>query len=221
MIRTLALAAAAAAGVWWLLARSDRVQTAEGELGQQTDADGFEFLTNPFTEVQDMLTPTDEDQAAQNVAAFLFTIRKAEGTAGANGYRTLFGGGLFDNGFVDHPRIAKRYGQLWTSAAGAYQFMAVSPIPDGSGKSTRVNTWDRIQKSLGLPDFSPASQDAAAVELIREAGALGDVRAGRFDQAVSKVRGIWASMPGAGYGQPEKTLAALRDVYIDNGGALA
>ena len=28
-----------------------------------------------------------------------------------------------------------------------------------------------IRDKLGLPDFSPASQDAAAVELIREAGA--------------------------------------------------
>lgn len=220
-MKTLFLAIGTAAAAWLLLRRLDAVQYSDGEVSQTTEPDGFEFLSNPFTEVQDMLTPTDEDQAAQNVAAFLFTIRKAEGTAGANGYRTLFGGGLFDNGFVDHPRIAKRYGQLWTSAAGAYQFMAVSPIPDGSGKSTRVNTWDRIQKSLGLPDFSPASQDAAAVELIREAGALGDVRAGRFDQAVSNVRGIWASLPGAGYGQPERSLTSLRDTYVDNGGALA
>ena len=161
--------------------------------------------------------------ADSNTAAFLMMIRKAEGTAGPNGYRTLFGGQLFSD-FSDHPRTAKQFRDgagrtLWTTAAGAYQFMAVSPIPTGG--YTRSNTWDRLRDKLGLPDFSPASQDAAAVELIREAGALGDVRAGRFDQAVSKVRRIWASMPGAGYAQPEKSLDALRVAYLNFGGTLA
>ena len=67
----------------------------------------------------------------------------------------------------------------------------------------------------------PASQDAAAIELIREAGALGDVRAGRFDEAVAKVRGIWASLPGAGYAQPEKSLESLRLAFLNAGGSLA
>ncbi|HIV71362.1 MAG TPA: glycoside hydrolase family 104 protein [Candidatus Aquabacterium excrementipullorum] len=150
-------------------------------------------------------------------------LRFAEGTAGVNGYRTLFGGSLFSS-YDDHPRIAKQFtdGQgrrLWTTAAGAYQAMAVSPIPTGG--STKVNTWDRIKAKLGLRDFTPASQDAFALELIREAGALADVRAGRLADAINKVRGIWASLPGAGYSQPEKSLAALTAAYQRNGGALA
>lgn len=96
--------------------------------------------------------------------------------------------------------------------------MAVSPIP---GASTPLTTWDRLSTRLSLPDFSPASQDAFALELISQAGALGDVRAGRFDAAVSKVRGIWASMPGAGYAQAEQSLESLRVAYINNGGTLA
>lgn len=158
-----------------------------------------------------------------NTSAFLRMLRRSEGTAGPNGYRTLFGGALFD-GWADHPRVAKQFTDkagrtLWTSAAGAYQAMAVSRIP--SGGSTRMDTWDRIKARLKLPDFSPASQDAFAVELIREAGALEDVRAGRFDAAVVKVRKIWASLPGAGYSQHENSLEALRTAYVGAGGGLA
>lgn len=163
--------------------------------------------------------------ASRNLAAFLAMIRHAEGTSGPNGYRTMFGGQLF-TGWADHPRIAKRFQDrkgrlLWTTAAGAYQFLAVSPIPDGSGRTTRVDTWDRLQRQLGLPDFSPASQDRAAVELIDQAGALDDVQAGRFIDAVAKVRGVWASLPGAGYAQPERSIEDLAAVYSAAGGAFA
>ena len=59
------------------------------------------------------------------------------------------------------------------------------------------------------------------MQLITDAGALPDVQAGRFDAAVSKVRRIWASLPGAGYDQPEQPLAALRLAYVNAGGTLA
>lgn len=176
-------------------------------------------------DVSEYLYPamSDTSSAASNVAAFLYTIRRAEGTAGPEGYRTMFGGATFDS-YADHPRRAVRFTDragrtLWTTAAGAYQFLAVSPLPGGG--STRVDTWDRLAARLGLPDFSPASQDAAAVQLIADAGALVDVQAGRFDDAVSKVRRVWASLPGAGYAQPEKSLSYLRAVYADAGGAFA
>jgi lysozyme len=94
-----------------------------------------------------------------------------------------------------------------SSAAGAYQILA--------------RTWDGVRAKLGLPDFSPASQDAAAVELIRQRGALADVRAGRFAVAVDKCKKEWASLPGAGYGQPENSLARLQNAYVSSGGMLA
>lgn len=167
--------------------------------------------------------PGDAGQGERNVAAFLMMLRWAEGTAGSNGYRTMFGGRLFTS-WEDHPRGAVEFEdklgrRAYTSAAGAYQFMAVSMVPGGG--YTRVNTWDRIAAKLGLTDFSPDSQDAAAVELIREAGALSDVMAGDLDRAVSRVRRIWASLPGAGYGQPEKSMTYLRLAYIAAGGAVA
>lgn len=155
-----------------------------------------------------------------NVRAGLMMLRYAEGTAGPEGYRTMFGGGLFDS-FADHPRIAHRFTnragrQLWTTAAGAYQFLAVSPLPDG--RFTKVDTWDRLQAKLQLPDFSPASQDAAAVELIRERGALGDLMAGRLSEFVRKCAPIWASLPGAGYAQPERKFASLQAAFQSAGG---
>lgn len=213
-----------------LLASSDEAVPIEGseddgalelELGQ---AGGFLdrslALVDPLTYLPTM---TDDSTASMNEAAFLRTIRYAEGTAGPDGYRTLFGGRLFD-GFEDHPRRAVQFTDrqgrtLWTSAAGAYQFMAVSMLP--SGRSTTVNTWDRMRAKLGLVDFSPASQDAAALGLIDEAGALNDVRAGRFEQAIAKVKRIWASLPGAGYSQGERSIGSLRIAYENAGGTFA
>jgi lysozyme len=165
------------------------------------------------------------EQAARNVAAFLAMIRRAEGTdRAADPYRVLFGGGTWLGSMADHPRRAVQFTdkagrRLWTTAAGAYQFLAVSMIPGGG--STRVDTWDRLARKLSLPDFGPESQDRAAVELIDEAGALLDVQAGRFDAAVSKVRRIWASLPGAGHDQPERSLSWARAAYADAGGVFA
>lgn len=141
--------------------------------------------------------------ADANARAFLDMIAWAEGTSGSNGYRMLFGGGLFDS-FADHPRIYVPFRNTSSSAAGRYQILA--------------RTWDGLQGKLGLPDFSPDSQDAAALELIRERGALNDVRAGRVTQAIAKVSKVWASLPGAGYDQPERNLSALRGVYAQAGG---
>lgn len=161
-----------------------------------------------------------------NVQAFLQVIRYAEGTAGPGGYNKIFYTAAGPNTFTDmsdHPRVAKQFknqaGQvLWTTAAGAYQFMAVSQKPDGT--FTKVDTWTGLKNKLGLPDFSPASQDRAAVELISQCGALNDVQAGRFDAAISKCKGTWASLPGANYAQPTKNLADLRNVFAQAGGTI-
>lgn len=146
------------------------------------------------------------DVAQTNRRAFLDMIAWAEGTAGDDGYRTLFGGGTFGS-FADHPRIYVPFRSTSSSAAGRYQILA--------------RTWDGVRTKLGLPDFSPPSQDAAALELIRERGALNDVDAGRVAGAIAKVRKVWASLPGAGYNQPERGLVALLGVYQQAGGNIA
>ncbi len=132
-------------------------------------------------------------------------IQYAEGTIGKNAYRTLFGGGLVTS-YSGHPNTPiYKYG-ITSTAAGAYQFL--------------YSTWSALQADLWLPDFSPPSQDKAAIELIRRKGALPDVLAGRFAEAVYKCRKIWASFPGAGYGQNEKSLFTLTQVYQAAGGQL-
>jgi len=145
-----------------------------------------------------------------NVAAFLRVIRHCEGTADDDGYRRMFGGKLFDS-WADHPRQAQTFklskgGTLTSTAAGAYQFLA--------------RTWDGLVKRYGFEDFTPATQDLAAVALIDGRKALLDLVRGDLDAAVEKCNREWASLPGSPYGQPTKTLAEVRKVYAANGGQL-
>lgn len=183
---------------------------ASGDMPEYVAPDLLDEAAALWTDITDFsggaMTPWEQ----QNVNAFLRTIRTAEGTAGGNGYSLLFGGGTF-NGFADHPRIkvtANSNGRpITSSAAGAYQILS--------------RTWDGVRAKLGLADFTPASQNRAAVELIRQRGALAHVRAGRFADAIDKCRKEWASLPGAGYGQPEKRVSDLFAAYINAGGNVA
>lgn len=168
-----------------------------------------DHVAEAITDILPMPT-TDEQTASRNTRAFLDMIAYAEGTGGPNGYRTLFGGTLFDS-YADHPRQSFQFTDkagrnLRTTAAGRYQFLA--------------RTWDDLAKRLGLADFGPANQDAAALELIRQRGALRDVQAGRVAAAVAKCAPIWASLPGAGYAQPERKLSTLLASYQRAGGQL-
>lgn len=173
---------------------------------QPMDAGLFnpDLLFAGFTDAVDTMP-----NAGGNLAAFLAMIRACEGTAGPDGYRTIVGGGKFES-FSDHPRVRVPFTQTdgvrnYSTAAGAYQFLA--------------STWDGLRAKLGLQDFSPASQDAAAIELIRERGALADVQAGRFDQAVAKVAKTWASLPGANYKQRTRSAQFAQSAYVEAGGA--
>lgn len=158
----------------------------------------------------------DQDTAAANVRAFLDMIAYSEGTSGPDGYRYMFGApriaGRLITSYADHPRqyfsFTDNTGKTnKTSAAGRYQFL--------------VKTWDSLKAKLGLQDFSPDSQDAACIELIRERGALNDVKAGRIQDAIAKCAPIWASLPGAGYNQPERKLGNLLAAFNDAGGYVA
>jgi len=144
-----------------------------------------------------------------NVKAFLHTIRVGEGTADPDGYRRHFGGTLFDS-YADHPRKVITAGmgnkQYSSSAAGAYQFL--------------TRTWTECAQLLGLRDFSPKCQDIAALFLIRRAGALDDVIAGRIKDAIVKCAPIWASLPTSSYGQPTKSMEQALATYASAGGLL-
>lgn len=163
-----------------------------------------------FSEVANMVQSTVSNLTASvadslndgNVQAFLQLIRTGEGTKGPRGYTTLFGGGQF-HGFEDHPRINVPFGDTTSSAAGAYQILS--------------RTWDEMQSKYDLPDFSPVSQDIAAVGLIKRRGALGDVLAGRFASAIGKCNKEWASLPNSPYGQPTLTMSKAATILAANG----
>lgn len=145
-----------------------------------------------------------------NRDAFLSTISHSEGTdryGKDKGYNVLVGGHLFV-GYADHPRVLVDLGNgLKSTAAGRYQLLA--------------RYFDAYKKQLGLPDFSPASQDAIALQQIKERGALADVDAGNIRTAIAKCKNIWASFPGAGYGQHENSIEPLLAFYLKQGGTLA
>lgn len=145
-----------------------------------------------------------------NREAFLSMISHSEGTdrfGAEDGYNVIVGGSLFDS-YADHPRVLVDLGHgLKSTAAGRYQLLA--------------RYYDAYKKQLGLTDFSPASQDAIALQQIKERGALGDIDSGNVRTAISKVKNIWASLPGAGYGQHENAVEPLLAFYLRSGGVMA
>lgn len=157
-----------------------------------------------LVKVSAMRSITGDVASHPNVRAMLRVIREGEGTADEAGYSRLFGGGQFAS-FADHPRVVIRKSGYTTTAAGAYQFLS--------------STWDETREMMGLRDFSPASQDLAAVGRMAARGALTDILNGKFTQAVAKLGREWASLPGSPYGQPTISATRARQVYAAAGGA--
>ena len=129
-----------------------------------------------------------------------------------NGYNVIVGSTpakpILMKSYDDHPRVlVKLNAKLSSTAAGRYQLLS--------------RYFDAYRRQLGLKDFSPASQDAIALQQLKEQGALALIDAGQFDKAVAKCANIWASLPGAGYGQHENQLADLRVAFTRAGGQLA
>ena len=140
-------------------------------------------------------------------------IAHAEGVerfSQSGGYDVIVGGSLFHD-YADHPRKLVPILSLGikSTAAGRYQFLA--------------RTWDDLVARNGLrmlPDFSPESQDRAAIQLLKQCGAYSMIREGRIYEAINAARKLWASLPGAGYGQRELTAETLRTVYLNAGGVV-
>lgn len=144
-----------------------------------------------------------------NIKAFLDMLAFSEGTSrlgNQNGYNVIVGNTFFTD-YSNHPhKLVKVNENLSSTAAGRYQVLA--------------RYFDAYKKQLNLPDFSPASQDAIAIQQIKECNAFADIIAGRFFVAVKKCAHIWASLPTAGYGQRENNIDVLKQAYILHGGTL-
>jgi muramidase (phage lysozyme) len=130
-----------------------------------------------------------------------------------NGYNVIVGGSLFAtiDGKPDyryHPkkRVYIKRIKDWSTAAGRYQIL--------------LRYWNAYKEQLNLKDFGHASQDAVAIQLIKECRAIKDIEAGRFAEAVHKCNSRWASLPGAGYNQHENEIKALQLAYANSGGTV-
>jgi len=157
-----------------------------------------------------------------NLRAFLDMLAFSEGTSTSpatknNGFDVIVTGSdgkpeIFTD-YSTHPFAGGRKSKvinsrgLTSNASGRYQFM--------------LRDWAHYKTQLKLPDFGPASQDAWAVQLIRERKALPLIEEGRIPESIAAVRNLWASLPGASYGQFEHSLATLLAAYRRAGGVIA
>ena len=144
--------------------------------------------------------------------AFLDMLAWSEGTDNGrqktrnHGYDVIVGGELFTD-YSDHPRkLVTLNPKLKSTGAGRYQLLS--------------RWWDAYRKQLGLKDFSPKSQDAVALQQIKERGALPMIDRGDIRQAIDRCSNIWASLPGAGYGQFEHKADSLIAKFKEAGGTV-
>lgn len=152
--------------------------------------------------------------AHPNLCAFLDMLAWSEGTDNGkqptknHGYDVIVGGSLFTD-YSDHPRKLIELPKLGikSSAAGRYQLLS--------------KYFDHYKQQLKLKDFGPEAQDRIAIQQIKEQRALEDIEAGRIQEAIAKCKNIWASLPGAGYGQHEHKVDNLLATYRKSGGAVA
>lgn len=161
------------------------------------------------------------DVAGRNVSAFLDTIAYSELkpallSISDDGYNVLVGSlpTRTINGVTYPPKLilAPNYdahphvlnAALDSTAAGRYQFIWA--------------TWQSAAKALGLRDFSPASQDAACVWLLKQCGAYAALTIGDFDTALRLASSQWASLPGSKAGQRTTPYTELFAVFSKAGG---
>ena len=159
-----------------------------------------------------------------NITAFLSLIGRSEGTSTCkgtknDGYDVINGGQIFTS-YADHPRVLVHLKHadgspvlkpdgtpLNSTAAGKFQILA--------------HNFDVYKAQLHLPDFSPVSQDAIAVQMMKECHAISMLQDGNIQGAISACASRWASFPGNSYGQHQHSMDELVDAYESLGGLVA
>jgi muramidase (phage lysozyme) len=136
---------------------------------------------------------------SDKLSTFLDLISWSEGTSTSphtrnDGYDIIVGGIDSPNTFTDYSKhpfedggFVRVNSRLDSTASGRYQLLA--------------RYWRVYKVQLHLPDFSPASQDAVAIQQIRERHALPLIETGDIAGAISACSNIWASLPGNNYQQ--------------------
>lgn len=146
------------------------------------------------------------------VRAFLRVIRAGESTQDDDAYRLRYHPTKYPtyfDGFDDHPRIFE-------------------PLPDGSGRKSSAagayqitaTTWDGLVAQYGFKDFTPFTQDQAAVALLYERGAIDPLLHGNFYEALAKAGPVWASLPGSSLqdGGSKMAMKRAEEVFARYGG---
>ena len=141
--------------------------------------------------------------------AFMYALRYGEGTLGDKGYKTIVGGGTFDD-FSKHPNAYVK--KLNSTAAGAYQFL--------------FTTWNGIQSQYGkkynINDFSPKNQDKGCIIILykyREAlklimdNKIDEAIQSREDKPKKRLHYEWASLPNSPYGQRTESIEDFMKYY--------
>lgn len=169
-------------------------------------------------------TITANDTAQRNVSAFLEAIARAEGTAQRpDPYRVCYGYRHTIISLAEHPAVSGEWkGEKLPDDMCRAAGFGPGCVSTAAGKYQIIRpTWQALKTRLKLPDFGPASQDRAAVQLLKDSGALFAIEKGQFSFAIAAARKTWASLPGAGYAQPERSLSFLQAAYLSAGGTLA
>ncbi len=139
------------------------------------------------------------------VQAFLSVLRFKESS---NQYDIVTGSKIKFTDFSAHPRI-----KVWfknpdgtkypSTAAGAYQFT--------------YDTWKDFGLSKGLSDFSPRSQDIAAVNLLRHLNVTSELKAGNLDKAFFNAGKRFDAFPlnetGISISKGNRSLEPLKNLY--------
>lgn len=202
---------AAVAALFTLQAKA--AQGDEVPMGAADDSEDQDY-TIEYSDGNYTMPDVTESTVDQRRAAALYMLRccehKASDVAEGTDYQTFYSGIIFWD-LSDHPTITGEVapvplsaqmcinagfadGVCTSSAAGAYQI-------------TRP-TWNEIRDYSGphLPDFTPESQDAAALRIMAKIGALPLIDAGNITAALPKLGTRWASIPGARGKQGQRTV---------------
>lgn len=153
------------------------------------------------------LTSVSDWMAMNNLYAFLAMIRHVESS---DKYNVIAGGDTFSD-YREHPFILNpgRNKPIGTTASGAYQMV--------------VGTWRMARDALGLTDFSPGSQDKAAIWILqnKRKGSYDAVIQGDIRRAMELLRNEWEAFDKMLSGQYPITIANAESFFIGNGGNLA
>ena len=123
-----------------------------------------------------------------------------------HGYDVIVGGELFTD-YSDHPR------KLVAKTQNSNQ-----QAPDAT--SFFSCWWDAHSQAAWPERLLSKSQDAMALQQIKERGALPMIDRGDIRQAIDRYSNIWASLPGAGYGQFEHKADSLIAKFKEAGGTV-